>query len=268
MKSAERLPRIGVVGYYISEEEAVGGHIRGIPRQAFSLFSYDMIQAIFRSGATPIPMPVVDKEKIGQQLDTIDGLVFSGGEDVDPRLYGEQLQPSAHRIDPVRDKYEMELMALALERNIPILCICRGMQLLNVFCGGTLHADIDELSDNMLNHWETKEPWRSVHAVQIRPDHFASAVLGGNEIGVNSIHHQSVERLGEGLEVVGHSEDNIVEAIAMKDRSNVLAVQWHPEMIARRDDAGLRPFQWLNKLAVSAEREDEDRKEAAKETTH
>ncbi len=260
MKTAERLPQIGVVGYYISEEEAVGGHIRGIPRQAFSLFSYDMIQAVFQSGATPIPLPVVDKDKISQQLDTIDGLVFSGGEDVDPRLYGEALQPSSHRIDPVRDKYEMELMEIALERNIPILCICRGMQLLNVFCGGTLHADIGDIADNMLNHWETKEPWRSVHPVQMNADHFASAVLGGTHIEVNSIHHQSVKQLGDGLEVVGQSTDHIVEVIAMKGRSNVLALQWHPEMIAKQDDAGLRPFKWLNQLAITTKKE---QKEAA-----
>lgn len=255
MKHSGRLPRIGVVGYYISEEEAVGGHIRGIPRQSFSLFSNDMIHAIFQSGATPIPLPVVDRDKIGRQLDTIDGLVFSGGEDVDPRLYGEELQPTSHRIDPVRDKYEMELMELALERNMPILCICRGMQLLNVFCGGTLHADIGELADPTLTHWETKEPWRSVHPIELKPDHFVSAVLGGAQIEVNSIHHQSVKRLGEGLEVVGQSSDDIVEAIAMKNRSNVLALQWHPEMIARKDESGLRPFHWLNQQATATKRE-------------
>lgn len=249
MKTAERLPRIGVVGYYISEEEAVGGKVRGIPRQAFALFSYDMIQAIFQSGAMPIPLPVVQRDKIHQQMDIIDGLVFSGGEDLDPHLYGETIQTNSHRIDPIRDKYEMELMEIALERNIPILCICRGMQLLNVFCGGSLHADIGEIADDMLNHWETKEPWRSVHPVTMKSDHFASVVLGGTQINVNSIHHQSVKELGAGLEVIGHSEDQIIEAIAMKGRSNVLALQWHPEMMAKQDDEGLRPFKWLNQLA-------------------
>ncbi len=251
MHTSRRLPRIGVVGYFISEEEAVGGRIRGIPRQAFSLFSYDMIQAIVKAGAVAIPLPVVDKAEIPHQLNAIDGLVFSGGEDVDPRLYGEELQSTAHRIDPVRDRYELELMELALDTDIPILCICRGMQLLNVYRGGSLYSDISLISEEVLNHWETSEPWRAVHPVMMKAGHFATDVLGGTTIEANSIHHQSVNVLGDGLEIVGHSTDNVVEAIALKDRSNLLAVQWHPEMIAKRNQEGLRPFRWLIEQASS-----------------
>ncbi|MGE5701324.1 MAG: gamma-glutamyl-gamma-aminobutyrate hydrolase family protein [Clostridia bacterium] len=249
MQTSRRLPRIGVVGYYISEDEAVGGRIRGIPRQSFVLFSYDMIRAVSKAGAIPIPLPVVPKEEIPHQLSVVDGLVFSGGEDLDPQLYGEKLQPTAHRVDPVRDKYEMELMEASLALNIPTLCVCRGMQLLNVFCGGTLYSDISEISEEIQNHWEVVEPWKGIHPVSVKADHFAANVLGGSEIYANSIHHQSVKDLGKGLEVIGVSEDNVVEAIAMQGRDDVLAVQWHPEMIARKDKEGLRPFQWLAELA-------------------
>lgn len=254
MMTTRKMPLIGVVGYFISEKEDFGGKVRGIPGQSFALFGHDMIMAIFNAGGFPVPLPVVDKKYIPQQIMNIDGLVFSGGEDIDPRIYGQTVRPTAHRMDQTRDQYEMELMSAALEANKPLLCVCRGMQLLNVHQGGTLCYDIKETTFTELQHWETKNPWESVHPVDIESGHFAEDVLGSTNLQVNSIHHQSIDRLGQGLEVVGKSPDGIVEAIALQDCDRVLAVQWHPELIAKKDPEGLRPFHWLVNAAIQSKK--------------
>jgi len=244
-----KVPQIGVVGYYLSEDEDFGGRVRGIRGQAFSAFGYDMIMAVYRAGGMPVPLPVVDDEFVGVQIANVDGIVFSGGEDIHPGLYGGELRSSAHRIDPHRDRYESALMKAALEAGKPLLCVCRGMQLLNVVCGGTLIPDINEAKEAPLEHWETDEPWKSVHPVHIKEGHYAEIVLGKGEVEVNSIHHQAIDKVGDGLEVVALSPDGIAEAMTMTDRDNVLAVQWHPEFIATKDAQGLKPFSWLMEVS-------------------
>ncbi len=246
-----KVPLIGVVGYFISEDENFGGHIRGIRGQAFSAFSHDMLMAVYRAGGMPVPLPVVGDEFIGVQVGSVDAIVFSGGEDIHPSLYGKEIHPSAHRIDPNRDRHESSLMKAALEANKPLLCVCRGMQLLNVVLGGTLYPDIREARSSSLSHWETRKPWKSVHPVRVKEGHYAEQVLGKGTIQVNSIHHQAVDQLGAGLEVVASSPDGIPEALVMKDRDNVLAVQWHPEFMAKEDPAALNPFRWLSHLAAN-----------------
>lgn len=245
-----RVPLIGVVGYFISGEENFGGHIRGIQGQAFSAFSHDMLMSVYRAGGMPVPLPVVGDEFIHVQIRSVDAIVFSGGEDIHPSLYGSEIHDRAHRIDPNRDKYETSLMKAALDANIPMLCVCRGMQLLNVVLGGTLYPDIQEAQSSSLSHWETREPWKSVHPVRIKEGHFAEKILGKGSIEVNSIHHQAVDRLGSGLEVVAESPDGIPEALVLKDRDNVLAVQWHPEFMAKTDQTALALFNWLSNLAA------------------
>ncbi len=245
-----RAPLIGVVGYFISEDELFGGHIRGIRGQAFSAFGHDMIMSVYRAGGMPVPLPIVSDEFIEVQIASVDAIVFSGGEDIHPSLYGSEVHEKAHRIDPNRDRYESQLMKAALEANKPLLCVCRGMQLLNVVRGGTLCPDIHETQESEWTHWKTNEPWKSVHPVQIKEGHFAENVLGKGTIAVNSIHHQAVDRVGSDLEVVATSPDGIAEALAMKDRDNVLAVQWHPEFMAKKDLSGLNPFKWLADVAA------------------
>lgn len=244
MKKPTNSPRIGMVGYYIGEEEEVGGKVRGIPHQAFSMFSYNMVQAIFQAGGVAIPLPVIDKKYIKKQFAQLDAIVFSGGEDIEPKRYGAD-STFVHVVDPVRDTFELELLELALEANIPILCVCRGMQLLNVYCGGTLYTDINESFAEHQNHWETVEPWKPIHEVKLKSDHFATDIFGADLIQVNSIHHQAVKRVGANLEAVGWSKDQVIEILAMKDRDNVLGVQWHPEMMIKDNQEGLRPFKWL-----------------------
>jgi len=246
-----KVPRIGVVGYFISEEEDFGGRIRGLRGQAFAAFGYDMVMAIYRSGAMPVPLPVVDDALIPMQIDSVDGIVFSGGEDIHPSLYGGTVQEGSHRIDPRRDRYESALMRAALKANKPLLCICRGMQLLNVVRGGTLLSDINATRETPLEHWEADEPWKTVHPVHVKEGHFAESILGSGELPVNSVHHQAIDRIGDGLDVVATSPDGIAEALALSDRDNVLAVQWHPEFIAKADETGLKPFKWLTKASTT-----------------
>ena len=246
-------PRIGVVGYFISGDEDFGGLVRGLRGQAFAAFGYDMIMAIYRAGGMPVPLPVVEDTYIPVQVAGVDGIVFSGGEDIHPSYYGGELQASEHRIDVRRDRYEMALMKAALEAEKPMLCICRGMQLLNVVMGGTLLFDIRESRPTALQHWQPDHPTRTVHTVRVKEDDFAESVLGKGEFEVNSIHHQGIDRVGEGLDVIAESPDGIAEALALKNRSHVLAVQWHPEFLTQTDRAGLKLFQWLVRISGSVQ---------------
>jgi putative glutamine amidotransferase len=158
-------------------------------------------------------------------IDGLDGLVLAGGTDIDPELYGAAPHPETGEPDRDRDRLEIALLREALERDLPVLAICRGMQLLNVALGGSLLQHIE-------GH---RVPGRAVvHSVRLAPASRVGAILGSGEYGVNSRHHQCVERLGNGLTVVGRAPDDIVEAVELEGKRFVVGVQWHPE--DRRED--------------------------------
>ncbi|MBW0113728.1 gamma-glutamyl-gamma-aminobutyrate hydrolase family protein [Pseudonocardia abyssalis] len=160
-------------------------------------------------------------------LDRVDGLILSGGADVDPIRYGAARCSTTPELDPERDATELALLDAALARELPVLAICRGLQLVNVSRGGTLHAHLDE---------HQVGPW---HEVLIEPGSMLGG-LHGATTSVNSLHHQSIDRLGDDLVVTGRALDGIVEAVELPG-SRLLGVQWHPEQLA-----GPQPvFDWL-----------------------
>lgn len=185
------------------------------------------------AGALPLHVPVrADTDEVVARLDA---LVLTGGTDVDPDLYGRTALPDI-RPDRARDLREMGLLSAALERGIPVLAICRGLQLLNVHCGGTLVQHLDD-------HPHGRD---GTHDVTIAPDSILHSVYGPT-VAVNSLHHQAVAVPGDGVLCVGHASDGVVEAVELAGR-DVVGVQWHPEQLAHQDPI----FAWVTDVASVA----------------
>ena len=170
------------------------------------------------------------KQLAGEILDGCDGLLLSGGTDVDPVIFGEVPHTALGRVDGPRDSFEITLAREAVRRDMPVLGICRGLQVLNVALGGTLIQDIPSDVKSTVVH-ETGEDRVAIgHDVVIDPASRLAALLGVTRVGVNSFHHQAAKRLGGGLTISATSpEDGLVEGVEMPDRNFVVAVQWHPE---------------------------------------
>jgi putative glutamine amidotransferase len=157
---------------------------------------------------------------------------LSGGSDLDPGYYGEAPDTELGPTIPERDTFEMALVGLALRRGIPILGICRGMQVLNVALGGTLYQDLpSQWEGDVLKHRQTIPKWRPSHEVEVRDGSYIAEVMGRDVVKVNSYHHQGVKDLAEGLVVTGRSADGVVEAVEARNISEhwLLGVQWHAE---------------------------------------
>lgn len=180
------------------------------------------VRAVVKAGGLPVLLPVVDVADLGALLDMVDGLVVSGGGDVDPALYDEEAVESVGGVDRPRDDFDIALWHAVLERPLPTLGICRGTQILNVALGGSLLQDID-------GHSST--------------DHRVSTA-GGESFTVNSLHHQAIDRLGDGVRVTARSDDETVEGIEVTGAAHVVAVQWHPELL-RHEPAQLALFERL-----------------------
>lgn len=169
------------------------------------------------------------------------GLLLMGGADVDPAFYGEARQPETEDADPGRDEYESAILREALGRDLPVLAICRGLQLLNVALGGTLVQHLQPVERHRVRTADRGAP---AHAVVVEPDSLLSTVTGERTLAVNSRHHQAVKALGRSLRVCGRDpEDGTVEAVEHPGHRFVLAVQWHPEDQVMRDAVQLRIFQ-------------------------
>ncbi|HEX6940394.1 MAG TPA: gamma-glutamyl-gamma-aminobutyrate hydrolase family protein [Longimicrobiales bacterium] len=163
-------------------------------------------------------------------LGRCDGLVLTGGEDVDPALYGEAPIPQLGIVNRPRDRMELAALKLAMARTLPVLAICRGCQLVNVCFGGTLYQDLaTQRPGTKLMHQQVEAWERRTHRASIRPGTRLAAIVGSEELLINSFHHQGIKDVGPGLEVVAEAEDGTVEAVEARDYPWLLGVQWHPE---------------------------------------
>ncbi len=211
--------------------------------------------ALAACGADPIVIPLdLPAESLLSIYARLDGLCLAGGVDVDPGHYGEQPHPKLGEVDQARDDAELTLTRWALRDDLPILGICRGIQLLNVAAGGSLYQDIAAQVNGALRHsYQLAEsPWeRSTHAVQLAPGSKAHTIFGVTLLCTNSFHHQAVKEPGAGLVVTARTEDGIVEAMEDANRRFVVGVQWHPEGMFRSDPVERRLFTAFVKSASS-----------------
>lgn len=188
------------------------------------------IQAVLKAGGVPVLLPAVDAEEvIKEHAQLIDGLLVSGGPDMDPQYFGEQPVPELGAVNPVMDAYESRLVRLILDLDKPLLGICRGEQVLNVVAGGTLYQDLRRALPGVLKHGQDQPRWFPSHTVRLVPESKLAAILGVEELPVNSFHHQAVARVAPGFIASAHAQDGVVEAIESQNHRFVLGVQWHPE---------------------------------------
>ncbi|MDY5279490.1 gamma-glutamyl-gamma-aminobutyrate hydrolase family protein [Sharpea porci] len=209
------------------------------------LHSYWMLpeytEAINKSGGIPIILPYnVDIEAI---LPHLDGVLFTGGQDINPLLYGEEVNEKCGPYIEARDYFEMKLMKKVLEQDLPALCICRGLQLLNVIEGGTLYQDLPSQHPSHIQHDMAKPYDVPCHQVTLQQDTPLQKLLHEETIGVNSRHHQAISRLGKHLEAMATSEDGLIEAIAVSNKSFIWGIQWHPEHSFHNDEMSRLIFQ-------------------------
>lgn len=187
------------------------------------------VDAVRAAGAVPIVLPVGEPQP-GRLLTPLSALIVSGGGDIDPKTYGGGLHETVYSVCEERDQFEFALTRAALEdTRVPMLCICRGLQVLNVVCGGTLHVHLPDVVGDAVDH---RRPERkpTAHTVRIDPDSRLAAILGVTECEVVSWHHQAINQLGDGLRPVAWAADGVIEAVEHVDHPWCLAVQWHPEM--------------------------------------
>lgn len=235
-------PLIGITSNYSDDTKFMAENGVGAEKQDFSYVAIDYTQTLYNAGAIPLLIPYTeDKNMIDDIISKLDGVVISGGNDVDTFLYNQRPLGKLGKIYPKRDEMEIYLVKKAIEKNIPILGICRGMQIINVAMGGTLIQDIPSESDEYLSHdILTNERYRPAHSIKIEKNSILSSVYTEETEYVNSYHHQAIKKLAQGLKITAWSEDGICEAVESTDKNKfILAVQWHPEMMAAEDEKSL-----------------------------
>ena len=201
------------------------------------------LEGLEMAGALPITLPLTgDDSGISQLVSLCDGFLFTGGQDVSPELYGEKPRAACGEICEKRDAFEQRLFAQALEQDKQMLGICRGIQFFNACLGGTLYQDLPTEHPSEVAHVMRPPYDQTVHSVALLPGSPLAALLGRAELGVNSYHHQAIKVLAPGLAEMARSEDGLVEAAYLPDKSFVWAVQWHPEFSFRTDENSRKIF--------------------------
>lgn len=192
--------------------------------------------AIEKFGGLPIVIPYTENEEaLDGYIELCDGVLFSGGCDVEPKNFGEETKAACGKIQLFRDSLELSFFKKAFEAKKPIMGICRGAQLINVALGGSLYQDIPSEISTDISHRQKESGEISAHEIRILSDTPLMELIGEEKIAVNSFHHQSIKALGEGLEVMAFAEDGIVEAVCFNGENYVIGYQWHPEKLRDTD---------------------------------
>jgi putative glutamine amidotransferase len=203
------------------------------PLGRFIRADLDYVEGVAGAGGAPVVLPPAGDERAAEAvIRSLDGLLLSGGSDLDPGYYGEEPVPELGVTLPERDAFEMALVGMALRRGMPVFGICRGMQVLNVALGGTLYQDLpSQWEQDLLKHRQATPKWQPTHEVRVSEGSYIAEVIGRESVKVNSYHHQGIRELAEGLIVTGRSSDGVIEAVEAEDLSErwLLGVQWHAE---------------------------------------
>lgn len=237
-------PLIGLTSYFVEATELGQNRARGCCDQDMIIATSDYARSIELSGGIPMILPCTQEvESIKDYVSRVDGILFSGGEDIQPSYYGQAHKKGLGACVPLRDSFEWLLLKEALKQNKPILGICRGLQLINAYYGGTMFQDLNQLNFTTIEHSCLNLPKYSVcHEVEIYVDTHLYNMIQEGKIGVNTKHHQSIDTLGQGLIVSAKAMDGVIEGIEDPAREFLVAVQWHPEMMAEKDSVQLNIF--------------------------
>ena len=233
-------PLIGLTGH-----RKAAGAIPGFPKSSADfeadVYLADYSRAVIEAGGLPVNIPIdVDVELL---IGRLDGVLLSGGTDVDPAIYGADPHEEVLDVEPARDELELELYRQAIAHDVPVLGICRGLQLINTAHGGTLNQHVPTHSRSDVDYAT------GAHGVRVEESSILASLYGPS-LEVNSLHHQTVDRLGSGLVATAWSDDGEVEGVELENK--MIAVQWHPELLAGRAHDPL--FRWLVDVAAQSRR--------------
>jgi len=221
-------PLIGITTYRTP-------HQSGFPMFALA---QAYVQAVIQAGGLPVLIPLgLPDDHLQGLLSRLDGILFSGGGDIDPARFGAEPHPEVDFVDPDRDRIEIQLIQAAIERSTPFLGICRGIQTLNVALGGSLYTHIPDQHPHALAHpYQEGNPRNFLaHEVRLQPGTRLSEILGQPNLMVNSLHHQGIDRLAQGLLAAAHAPDGLIEAVEWRGGGFGFAVQWHPEWLTDQE---------------------------------
>ena len=234
----------------------VTGNIMQAPEDKFKSFKinyspWGYTEAVRLAGGTPVILPMTEPTCAAHYVSLIDGLVLTGGEDISPYLYNEEPHVNIEATSPTRDAVETALIKEALAQGKPILAICRGMQLVNVVLGGNLYQDLAGQANVTIQHVQKTRPSMATHSIKVKAGSYLSQLVADGCL-INSIHHQAIRELGEGLIVSARSKDGVIEAIESQEGSLILGVQWHPERLTKHDECSMAIFQDLIERSLEA----------------
>ena len=215
------------------------------PERAYVNSAY--LHAIQQAGGVPVLLPPqLSTSSLERLVRGLDAVLLTGGGDVDPASFGEAPHPTLYDVAPSRDALEIHVTLIALERRTPLLAICRGIQVLNVALGGSLHQDVATDPGTEIQHSQQEARDQATHKVRIAAQSRLSRALGGEDFEVNSFHHQVIKSLGRGLVPVAWAPDRMIEGVELDDDSRwVLGVQWHPEHLVGNSEPARRLFSAL-----------------------
>lgn len=242
-------PVIGISGsILINKGNAFSGYRRSYVNQ-------DYVEAVLRAGAIPFIIPFnEDLEATREMVEKVDGIILSGGHDVNPYYYGEDPMLKIGELFPERDVFDMELYKTAIELKKPIFGICRGYQIINVINGGTLYQDLSYADFVKIKHDQVDNPTQATHFVELEEGTFLKNILG-EKYKVNSFHHQILKDVASGFKVVAKSSDGVIESIEKITEDNfVIGVQWHPEMLSASNEKSQEIFNEFVKKVIECKK--------------
>lgn len=246
----DRAPLIGIPGYWHESEAILGRLATAVPD------SY--LRALLKVEAVPLILPVIQNPPVLRKLFLmVDGLLLVGGPDLDPAHYGQSPLPGLRKVTPPRDAMELQVTRWAREVDLPILAICRGVQVLNVAAGGTLWQDIASQLPRAAKHDyhpNYAEDYRA-HTIRAVAGSRIANLVGEGDVAVNSLHHQALDQLGEGLQATAFAPDGIIEAVEGTRSQWVVGVQWHPEWLVESDPGMLGLFEIFRRVCSERRRQ-------------
>jgi putative glutamine amidotransferase len=220
---ADRRPLIGISAHVAMVDDGEGITVRHhVANVAYA-------KAVRKAGGVPVLLPMIAATDAEEYIEHVDGVLITGGDDMNPGLYGATPHERTKPADRERDEFEIAIVAAARAHDRPLLCICRGIQVMNVALGGTLQQHCD-------HHFDLSRYNEDAHTVQVEPGSLLAKIVGAGEIGVNSLHHQAIEALAPSLRATACSNDGIVEGVELPAARFTVGVQWHPELLRHRTE--------------------------------